>query len=217
MRAGAPWGEPRDPDAPVVAVPGGADADLARAAVDHPSAILRFHPSGSSDLARAVGLVPGGEGATVLACDLLHVDGHLDAVNAVVLGQRADRLRWWNRARRVTVAVDGRRVMAGRATTVVVASGQFIAGANVVPRGHPGDGRLEVQVYSLRPGERRAMRVRLATGDHVPHPRIFQTSGKRVEVRWEDGPRPVEVDGCRLPPRATLAIEVRPGAARVLV
>jgi len=178
--------------------------------------VLRFRPTVPSDFARALGLSRDAPGSTVLACDALDVGGHV-AVNAVVLGPRPDWLRWWHRAHHVSVEVDGRPVGPDRATSVVVANGQFVRGANVVPRGHPGDGRLEVQVYALRPGERRVMRARLSTGDHVPHPRISQASGRRVVVAWADRPRSIEVDGREVGPGNRVEIEVRPGALRVLI
>ena len=65
----------------------------------------------------------------------------------------------------------------------MVASGQYLRGADLVPRGHPGDGRVEVQVYAVRRGERAAMRSRLPQGVHLPHPDITQTSGRQVEIR----------------------------------
>jgi hypothetical protein len=63
-----------------------------------------------------------------------------------------------------------------------------------VPRGHPADGRVEVQVYALDPGQRRAMRGRLATGTHVPHPHIVEAAGRHIEVSVPV-PWPLEVDG----------------------
>lgn len=228
MRPGVPWGEPADAGptggVEVVDVVGG-DAHLARAAADHPGGLLRFAPDATSDLARALGLVPGapGPGRTVVACDVLVLGDGTRAVNAVVGGTAPDRLRPWHRTHAVTVEVDGRVVGEGRATTVVVASGQFLRGADLVPRGHPGDGRVEVQVYALRAGERRLMRSRLAGGDHVPHPRIAQASGRTVVVRWTGTGRwarrgaPVEADGRPAGRAAALHVSVAPGAARVLL
>jgi hypothetical protein len=218
MRARQPWGEPLRPDTPVVDVAGG-DTAVAAGAVAHPDAVLRIAPSPESDLARALGLRSGGEagGDTVVACDLLDLGEGVVAVNAVVLGVAPDRLRRWHRLRPVTVEVDGRLLAEIPATTVVVANGQFLRGTDLVPRGHPGDGRLEVQVYALRPGERRGMRSRLSGGDHVPHPRILQASGRRIDVRWGEGEQPVEVDGIPLAPSGGMGIQVDPGAVRVLV
>jgi len=234
MRPGTPWGEPADaePGMPVVDVTGG-DADLAVAVRAHPGAVLRFVPDHTSDLARALGLAAGTTAqpghrvdparGTVLPCDVLVLDDARRAVNAVVSGVAPDRLRRWHRTHPVTVEVDGRVVGEGRATTVVVASGQFLRGTDLAPRGHPGDGRIEVQVYALGPGERRPMRARLPGGDHVPHPHIAQASGRTVVVRWTGSGRrarrgvPLEVDGRPAGRTREIGITVTPGAARVLL
>ncbi len=78
----------------------------------------------------------------------------------VVLGVPPDRLRRFSRRISVTVTVDGTEWFTGKATTVVVATGEFRDGLDLVPRGHPGDGRVEVQVYALAPRERAGMRAR---------------------------------------------------------
>lgn len=218
---GAEWGRPRAGDpAPVVDATGD-DADLAGVVLANPGAVVRFVPGPASDLARALGLTRAGPGDTVLPCDGLRLaDGRL-AVNAVVAGIPPDRLRGWHRTRAVHVEVDGRALGVHRATSVVVASGQFLRGADVVPRGHPGDGLLEVQVYALGPGERRAMRRRLGTGTHVPHPRVVAARGRAVTVVWgEAGGRrrgaPVEVDGRPAGRAARVEVRVEPGRVRVL-
>jgi len=218
MRAGQPWGEPLPPDAPVVDVEGD-DTDFTVAAVTHPDAVLRFTPSPGSDLARTLGLAPGGrpEGSTVVTCDLIHLGHGMVAANAVVLGVDPLRLRPWHRLTPVRVQIDGRFLTEVAATTVVVANGQFHRGADLVPRGHPGDGRLEIQVYSLRPGERRGMRSRIGRGDHVPHPRILETSGRQIDIQWQAGEQPVEVDGRSLAVSGDIGIEVDPGAVKVLI
>jgi hypothetical protein len=205
-------------DARIVDVAGD-DADLATAAAADPDAVLRFTPTAASDLARSLGLGVGapGTGPTVVACDRLDLDDGLVAVNAVVLGTAPDRLRARHRMHPVVVEVDGRVVADGPATTVVVASGQFLRGADLAPRGHPGDGRVEVQIYALAARERRPMRARLGRGDHVPHPRITQAAGRRVRVRWARGPRPCEVDGRARPATDRLEIAVRPAAVRVRI
>jgi hypothetical protein len=88
---------------------------------------------------------------------------------------------------------------------------------DLVPRGHPGDDRLEVQIYALRPQERRAMRRRLPPGDHLPHPRIHQLSGRRVEVRIGGRPAPVEADGIARGAVEGLTAEVTSAALWILV
>ena len=151
-----------------------------------------------------------------LPVDALVLDDGSLSLNLCVLGVAPDRLRWSTAAHDVEVLLDGRPWFAGRATTVVVASGQFLRGNDLVPRGHPGDGKAEIQVYELRRGERRAMRARLPTGAHLPHPRIRSRTAGSVEVR---GPTPLalEVDGEVRTPVSGLRIRVEPGAFRLLL
>ncbi|MEI8002329.1 MAG: hypothetical protein WCI50_13345, partial [Actinomycetes bacterium] len=199
-------------------------------------------PRPPGDLARALGVTAGEPGGRIVECDAiaLTTPGPAPsekarvtrtatratptagpAVNAVVLGPAPDRLRWWHRRRRVAVTVDGRPLRGPEgpleATSVVVASGQYLRGGDLVPRGHPGDGRLEVLVFALRAGERRAMRRRLPRGEHLPHPRILTASGRAVETTWADGPRALEVDGLSQAPSAGLTATVLPGVVRLLV
>ncbi len=213
IRPGEEWGAPYA--GPVDLEVTGTDADLARLVDAHRGALVRFRPSGASDLALAVGLAADAA-ATGMAVpiDALAVEPGGTAVNGIVLGTSPGRLRATTRSATVKVAVDGRPVARGAATTVVVASGQFFAGLDVVPRGHPGDGRLEVQVYALRRGERRAMRARIPSGTHLPHPRIRTDSGRRVEVHV-DGALPLSIDGAGHGDVADLTVSVVPGALRL--
>jgi hypothetical protein len=200
---------------PDVVVSGG-DPALARVVADHLGALVEFRPSPASDLARAVGLDATGDPANPLALDALRLpDGGL-AVNMVVLGTTPDRTHRFTRPLSVTLEVDGATVSTSRATGIVVATGLFLRGLDVVPRGHPGDGRLEVYVFRLRGSERRAMRARLPHGTHVPHPRITARPGRHVEVVAQ---RPValEVDGEARPPVRTVTIDVVEQAYRLLV
>jgi diacylglycerol kinase family enzyme len=127
----------------------------------------------------------------------------------VVLGRPPERA--WARPRRCSVEVDGRRAWEGAASTVVIANGEYLRGLDLVPRGHPGDGRLEVQVHAVRGRQRRALRARLRTGTHLPHPDVRVAQGRSVRVRW-DRPMPVEVDRLGRGRRAALGLRVRPGA-----
>jgi len=160
---------------------------------------------------------------TEVAIDALAIDpddgavNAVDAVNAVVLGPPPDRLRWTARASRITVRVDGRAWFDGRATTVVVANGQFLRGTDLVPRGHPGDGWAEVQVYALGRRARRGMRRRLPTGTHVPHPGVRSGRARRVEVEVAGRHLPVEVDGCPQGRTGRLVVTLVPAAIRLLV
>jgi hypothetical protein len=229
LRHGEPWGRATSspPDVEVT----GDDADLAALAARQPGALVRFRPSPRSDLARALGLGAEGTGATEVAIDALALapdDGPaavntvntvdtVDAVNVVVLGPAPDQLRWAARAARITVTVDGRQWFSGRATTVVVANGQFLRGADLVPRGHPGDGWAEVQVYALARRARRRMRRRLPTGTHVPHPGVQAGRARRVDVEVSGRRLTLEVDGRGRGRTDRLAVALVPGAIRLLV
>lgn len=211
-----PWGEPAS-GPPDLEVHGG-DADLAAVVGPHPGALVRFVPDDSSDLARAIGLAAGPAPAGVaVPIDALELDGGAHAVNAVVLGSTPGTLHWVTRTVPMRVLVDGREVYAGRATTVVVASGQFLEGDDAVPRGHPGDGRVEVQVYGLHRSERRPMRARLPRGEHVPHPRITAARGKQVEVEVEQGELALTVDRVPAGTVRHLSVAVLPSAVRLLL
>jgi hypothetical protein len=218
VKPGDEWGVPTDAEADTTVR--GNDGALADALADldargHTDPLVRFHPE-DSDLARTVGLGAPVTGRGGIALPLDRIDGDLGAVNLLVSGVRPDRLRSRHRRRRVVVEVDGRRVHDGPATSVVVANGQFLHGLDLVPRGHPGDGRLEVHVYALRAGERAAMRRRLPAGAHVPHPRIVTTTGRDVTIRWAR-PTPVEADGRAATTVAQVHARVRAGAYRLLV
>jgi hypothetical protein len=229
VEKGVAWGRPAA-GPPDVEVTGG-DAALAAAIVERDHPRVWFRPDDASDLARAIGLAPAVRhpddprdaevpGGTELALDALRVEtpeGAVSlAVNAVVLGTAPDRQRRWSRATPVHVTVDDRTVHDGPASAVVVATGEFLRGADLTPRGHPGDGRAEVQVYALRPGERAGMRARLPTGSHVPHPRIRTAAGRRVTVRARR-PMAVELDGEPAPAAVATTVEVLPEAFSVLV
>jgi len=215
LRPGDPWGHAAT-DPPDLDVAGD-DADLAAVAMSDRGALVRFRPSPRSDIARALGLGPASTGGTEVAIDALEIEHDGGAVNAVVLGSPPDRLRWSARASTITVRVDGRPWFRGRATTVVVASGQFLRGADVVPRGHPGDGWAEVQVYALRRRARRPMRSRLPTGTHVPHPGIRAGRARVVEVEVAGRGLPVEVDGRPRGRTTRLGVRLIPAAIRLLV
>lgn len=219
LRHGQPWGHPASgpPDLEIT----GDDVDLAEATARHPGALARFRPSPESDIARAVGLQRATAGTIEVALDALTLDdggehGGTVAVNAVVVGRAPDRLRWMTRATRLEVRVDGRSWFAGAATTVVIASGQYLRGADLVPRGHPGDGRVEVQVYALARDERGPMRHRLPSGTHVPHPRIHTTRAQHVEVETRRALL-LEVDGRPRGRIRRLGVTLVPEAIRILI
>jgi diacylglycerol kinase family enzyme len=222
IRKGEPWGHAPGGTADIVV--SGDDATLAAAITAHPRARVAFRPSSGSDFARAVGISaaapPTTDATSELPCDLLRIrtdTGTAAAVNMAILGVPPDRQRWTSRTDRVRVTVDGRVVHEGPATAVVIANGQYLRGADVVPRGHPGDGRAEVHVYALTRSERRGMRARLPRGEHVPHPRITVAGGRTIVVDSLASPFPVELDGVPCDRSATVTVEVTPSAFSLLL
>ncbi len=219
---GKPWGRPAT--APADCEVQGDDAALAAAVAGAPGARIRFRPTAGSELSRAVGLEPGAaasephppEQMTELPMDVLaFADGTL-AVNMVVLGTSPERLGRFARRTELRIRADNRVWFNDECTTVVLAVGQWLHGIDLVPRGHPGDGRVEIQAYRLRPSERRAMRRRLASGAHLPHPRIPTRTARRIEIE-ASAPVPLEVDGVAREAVRRLTAEVRADAYRLLV
>ncbi len=208
----------------------GDDATLAAAVRDHPGARVGFRPDPTSDLARAIGLqgvglhggglLGAGGDALELGLDALRItaDGRdLFAVNMVVVGAAPDRTNWFTRTQDLRIAVDGRVAHDGPATGVVVATGQYLRGNDLIPRGHPGDGRAEVQVHAVARGQRAAVRARLPQGVHVPHPDIIQTAGRTIEMAAASRPAPLEVDGVSAPAATRITVEVVPEAYLIVV
>jgi hypothetical protein len=227
IKPGEEWGRPASA-APDIEVLGG-DSELAAAVAGHAGVLVRFRPDATSDLAGAVGLDRAVDLGVELDLDLLRLDEAQPAaanmpatvnmpvaVNMVVIGRPPDVLGPWVRCFGANVAVDGKPVFHGPCTTVVVATGQFRHGLDIVPRGHPGDGRAEIQIYAVPRRQRRELRNRLSTGTHVPHPGITQRSGSRVRVSV-DRRVPVEIDGRLAPEADRVDISVVPGAYRLLL
>ncbi len=214
IKPGEEWGKPTSasPDLEVT----GADADLAAAVSGRPGVLVRFRPDGSSDLARAIGLDRAGGLGVELALDLLRLANRPAATNMVVIGTPPDALGRFSRRFGASVRVDGKPVFHGPCTTIVISTGQFRRGLDVVPRGHPGDGRAEMQVYAVPGRHRRELRSRLTTGTHVPHPKITQRSGARVTVSTDRRVR-LEIDAQPVPATDRVDVEVVPNAYRLLL
>ena len=78
----------------------------------------------------------------------------------------------------------------------------------------PGDGRAELHTYRLRSQERSAMRQRLASGTHVPHPRIETSSVRSVSFRPPQSVA-IEIDGRPAGQVREITISVVPSAYRL--
>ncbi len=217
IRRGAEWGRPAT-EAPTVLVHGD-DAALAAAATAHPGELLELVPSAASDLARAVGLAAADpeRGRLDVPLDALRVERpSLVVCNMLVVGTPPARVGRATRQFRAEIVVDHVVRFSGRLTTIVVAVGEFLRGDDVVPRGHPGDGRAEVQAYAVPAAQRGTMRDRLRSGTHVPHPGITECTGREIEIRTGRHVR-VEADGHEIGPVEDLLTTVVPGAYRLLV
>lgn len=223
IRPGQSWGtETSSP--PDIEVAGSDQrlADVLASGVTDP--LVRFTAASGSDLALAIGLTAGAVlTGLALPLDVLDVTtgagagaARLCAVNSVVVGVAPDRLRSWHRPAGLSVEIDGAAVDAGKATSLVVMNGQYLRRRDVSPRGHPGDGVAEAQLYALPPGDRGAMRNRLTTGAHLPHPAITVRKARRVVVR-AGRPVPLEIDGAPAGRFSDLHLELRPAAYRLLV
>ena len=223
IRPGQPWGTEtsRPPDIEVA----GGDAALASVVAGGVAdPLVRFAATSDSDLARAIGLTAGAAvTGLALPLDVFEVAISDDsgtrracAVNSVVVGVAPDRLRAWHRPLGMAVEIDGADVVAAKATSLVVMNGQYLRRLDVSPRGHPGDGVAEAQLYGLPPSARRAMRTRLATGAHLPHPAITTRKARQIVV-GADRPVLLEIDGAPAGRVTGLRLELRPAAYRLLV
>jgi hypothetical protein len=223
LRPGQPWGTETSGPADVEVT--GSDSALASVvARDVVDPLVRFVPAPDSDLAVAVGLVAGAAAAGLaLPLDILDVvvgegagAARFCAVNSVVVGVAPDRLRAWHRPAGLSVEIAGANVVADKATSLIVMNGQYLRRLDVSPRGHPGDGVAEAQLYALPPGARGAMRDRLTTGGHLPHPAITVRKASHVVVRAARAV-PLEIDGDYAGRFISFSVTVRPAAYRLLV
>ena len=132
--------------------------------------------------------------ASVFPIDLgeVLIDGRLHFFAAHVVA----RDRWWRHA-------------------AVAMNAQWVGEWNLGPRAHPNDGLLDTYRADLGVIDRLKVRPRLATGSHLPHPRI---KGERGAAVTFDLPRPlsVYVDGEHVGTGRTLALRVVPDAFRVV-
>ncbi len=204
IERGMPWGRqvPR-PDDLVMAR---SDHDLSRALAQQPGPPIA---AAAGDLARTLGVRDDDRRSTIneFPIDLIEVrlgvqsgrpSEPLMACAHVIARSPWRRGHWW------------------RGPILVVMNAEFIGDWDVAPRGHPNDGRAEVIEVetSMSVRDRLGARRRLATGTHVPHPRITTRS---VRTATWDFPRQLDVivDGWPAGRASSLAITVQPDAAIV--
>lgn len=100
--------------------------------------------------------------------------------------------------------------------TVTVLNGSFAEGANLGPRAHPNDGRLDLTDGTLPRGQRRAGRRRALTGTHVPHPDL-DVARIRDRTIESEVPLRVRLDGVDVGSARRLEISCHPDAWTVVV
>ena len=121
------------------------------------------------------------------------VDGRLH----LFVSHLVARNRWWTRA-------------------VVAMNAQWLGEWNLGPKAHPNDGRLDTFDAHLRVGDLAAVRRRLPTGSHLPHPRIAVRSAAAVTFELER-PLPVRLDGEVVDEGRSLVVRLEPDALRVVI
>lgn len=214
IRKGEPWGEPGalDPDAPVF------DTDAAASEWLQPKLLVAEDGSFAAemglvggDLHRTLGS-PRHDEADLRAgrgmrfpVDVGVVEfeapdgGSQRAVFLAHLVATADaRGRWWH----------------GR--TVAVMNAAFVGDANLGPRAHPNDGRLDVTDGELSWGDRRRAASRAPAGAHVPHPALRE---RRVrELALDEGSLfHLRADGRDLGPARRVVLRCVPDAVTIVV
>jgi hypothetical protein len=219
IHKGEEWGAP-EPGPPDLVVTGG-DADLAHALIgSRPGVLVAFKPSPESDLARAIGITADTpRRGFALPMDVIDLGDGTIAVNAVIAGPPPDQLTWRHPSGEMKMRLEGRDIGLSTkgATTVVIANGQFLRGHNVVPRGHPGDGKLDIHLYRIGRRERAGMRIRLPTGAHMPHQSIVTRTAVEFEVTSKRE-LTLEIDGRTMPQKVTrLHAKVLPARYRLLI
>ena len=103
-----------------------------------------------------------------------------------------------------------------RGRVVLAMNAQYLGAWDVVPRGHPNDGRLDVLDADLSLGERLQVRSRLRAGTHLPHPRITERHVAALQLTFEV-PTPVFLDGEAIGAARSLSVRVEPDALTCVV
>ena len=99
--------------------------------------------------------------------------------------------------------------------TLVVMNAAFIGPANLGPRAHPGDGLVDVTDGRVPLGEIGALRRRVGSGSHVPHPGLATSRVAAIDVVF-DRPVPVRLDDEAVGSACRIRCRVLPDAATVI-
>jgi hypothetical protein len=132
----------------------------------------------------------------VLPCDL--VAATLDGEPHWFVAHLAAHRGWWR----------------GRA--LVAMNAAWLGPWNLGPQAHPDDGLVDVTRAAVRAGQRLAVRRRLPTGAHLPHPDLVTRRVRSGE--WDLGrPTPVRLDGEPVGRARHIRLTVEPDALTVVV
>jgi diacylglycerol kinase (ATP) len=119
------------------------------------------------------------------------------------------------RTTRVSLQLE-RRAFEGKANTIVLANGQYFGfNMNVAPRASPGDGLLDVQVFTGPKTSALILLPKVTRGSHLAHPLVTRFRSAAVSVATHR-PWPIEVDGDYLG-ETPLRVYLEPRALRVKV
>lgn len=100
--------------------------------------------------------------------------------------------------------------------TLMVMNTAFAGTADLAPRSHPNDGRLDVIEGSLPLRQRREARRRTASGSHVPHPSLTQRRIRSLDLDLGPTGLHVRLDGVDVGTVRHLRVEVAPDALTVV-
>lgn len=194
---GQPWGSPGPVPAGAVTVGSDAEASAVlesarRAGGPFPALVLT-----GGDLFRTLG---GSAGPGTTAGNLFPIgvgEALLDGRLHLFVAHLVARSRLWRRA-------------------FVAMNAQFLGDWNLGPRAHPNDGRLDTYDARLPLGELPAVRSRVRSGTHLPHPGIVERRAASVTVEL-DRPLPVFLDGVPVGRARSIAVRARPDTLVVRV
>lgn len=193
IQKGAEWGTPIErPDDLVVA---NSDAELA-ALVG--TGTVRSLGLAGGDLHRSLGSPGPRQQMRRLPVDALMVE--IDEARSLAVAHVVARRSWW------------------RGTVLAVMNCDHVGVWNVAPRAHPNDGRFDVveaaPTMPLR--SRLQARTRLASGTHVPHPKVSVTTATQRSWRFETAMR-IWVDGVEHERCTRLSVAIAPDHFEICV
>jgi hypothetical protein len=196
IEKGAPWGEPARLPAGAVVV--GSDAEAGAVLAEARRAGARAPVIGlvGGDLRRTMGGTADEAGLRTGEGVMFPVDAGT-ANGAPFVAHAVVRNRRWTRV-------------------VAAFNAQWWGAWNAAPRAHPNDGFLDIYDARLGVADLRKVRARLATGSHLPHPRIAGRRAAAVELSFERA-LPLWLDGGPVGRVSRLALGIEPDALTVVL